>query len=197
MTFGGRNLWSGGISTADVQLQGSEKARHVSYIPTDYEDGKRFLVFQKVEGLKGRTRTFFPISQLDSGYWIAMSILFELVPDLKRLRVLSLQSYRVTRIPDSISHLKHLRYMNFCHTQIESLPESMCMLYNLQFLILSYCYDLVKLPSTFKYLLKLRHLNLKSSTRIGKMPLGMKYLRNLQYLSDFFVSEDGKGLALM
>ena len=71
-----------------------------------------------------------------SGY-LANKVLHDLLPTFECLRVLSLSCYDITHLPDSLGNLKHLRYINLSHTRIKKLPQSICMLLNLQSLVLS------------------------------------------------------------
>ncbi|GAY33065.1 hypothetical protein CUMW_274590 [Citrus unshiu] len=109
-------------------------------------------------------------------------------------QVLSLEGYCIAHIPNSIKDLKLLRYINLSRTLIESLPESISSLFNLQFLLLRTCHRLQKLPSNMRNLLNLHHLDIGGSF-ITEMPSGMNRLKFLQTLSDFIVGRGiGSGL---
>lgn len=73
---------------------------------------------------------------------------------------------------------------------IGCLPESICFLCNLQFLILRGCYQLMKLPSNLRNLINLWHLVVTYVDLIREMRLGIKELKCRQTLSNFIV---GKG----
>jgi Leucine-rich repeat (LRR) protein len=104
----------------------------------------------------------------------------DLLPTLKRLRVLSLSNYiNITKLPNSIGNLVQLRYMNLSFTGIKSLPDKTCNLYNLQTLILSNCCVLTELPVHMGNLINLRHLDI-SGTSIKEMPMEVGGLENLQ-----------------
>jgi hypothetical protein len=115
----------------------SRKARHSSYLVSEYDGIKKFEVFNDLKCL----RTFMPLMLSDSygGNHLTRNVPFELLPKLKRLRVLSLKGYNIYELPESIGDLKHLRFLDLSHNEIRSLPESVGTLYNLQTLILEGC----------------------------------------------------------
>ncbi|XP_057745803.1 putative disease resistance RPP13-like protein 1 [Arachis stenosperma] len=107
-----------------------------------------------------------------------------LFAQLKRLRVLSFEFFprdEHDSLLDSIGDLIHLRYLDLSHSPIVTLPKSMCKLYNLQTLKLSFCRRLKKLPSNMQDLISLRHLDL-SDTPIVEFPESLSKLYNLQTL---------------
>ncbi|RYR70782.1 hypothetical protein Ahy_A02g005087 [Arachis hypogaea] len=107
-----------------------------------------------------------------------------LLAQLKHLRVLSFKFFCVVdhdSLLDSIVHLIHLRYLDLSYLSIETLPESMSKLYNLQTLKLNDCERLEKLPSNMQDLVNLLHLDL-SHTPIKVLPESLSKLHNLQTL---------------
>ncbi|CAL4914177.1 unnamed protein product [Urochloa decumbens] len=112
------------------------------------------------------------------------------------LRALDL-SYTVLEVlPDSVGCSIHLRYLNLRNTLIKTLPETICKLFNLQTLDLSYCYWLMDLPESMNRLVNMRHLCLHLDwdrvTAFRSMPSGIDKLQSLQTLSRFVVaSRDG------
>ncbi|XP_057745763.1 putative disease resistance protein At3g14460 isoform X2 [Arachis stenosperma] len=105
---------------------------------------------------------------------------------LKYLRVLSF--YKLDVLPYSIGKLIHLRYLNLSSTNVKTLPESLCNLYNLQTLILNGCYGLTKLPNCMHNLVNLLHLDLRS-TSLKEMPGGISKLKHLSILYYFVVGK--------
>ncbi|XP_057743229.1 putative disease resistance RPP13-like protein 1 isoform X2 [Arachis stenosperma] len=105
----------------------------------------------------------------------------------KYLRVLSF--YKLDVLPDSIGELIHLRYLNLSRCKINSLPESLCSLYNLQTLILHGCSKLTMLPSGMHNLVNLRNLDLRN-TSLEEMPGGISKLEHLHTLSSFVVGNN-------
>ncbi|CDP03417.1 unnamed protein product [Coffea canephora] len=102
------------------------------------------------------------------------------------LRVLSIASSNAKELPKSIGKLSHLRYLDSSNTPIETLPDSLCKLYNLQTLRLRDCESLRKFPNNFKNLVNLRHFDFfyfDSSSDL--MPLEIGQLRSLQTLPFF------------
>ncbi|KAK7382361.1 hypothetical protein VNO80_01212 [Phaseolus coccineus] len=129
-------------------------------------------------------RTFLPIKFKDSPFNNEKAPLI-IVSMLKYLRVLSFCGFQCQLMPDSIGQLIHLRYLNLSRTSIETLPESLCNLYNLQTLKLYSCVNLTKLPNAMQNLGNLRHLEILG-TPIKEMPKRMGKLNQLQEL-DFYI----------
>ena len=103
--------------------------------------------------------------------------------------MLSLSHYYNIELPESIWDFKYLRYLDVSFTKIERLPESTCMLLNLQMLNLSGSKFLVKLPKNMRNLINLRHLYI-SGTSIKNLPIHMGWLECLQTLTKFVVGKD-------
>ncbi|XP_044495039.1 putative disease resistance RPP13-like protein 1 [Mangifera indica] len=166
-----------------------ERIRHFSYIPCGIEGEERFKGLEKLR----RLRTFLPLFMRSSYYseqFISAKVIFDLLPQLKKLRVLSFERYYITHSPDSIGDLMHLRYLNFSYTRIKCLPESSCSLLNLQTLLLRECSCLMKLPCNLRYLTNLYHLDISGRNLLKEMPSNMKELKNLQMLSNFIVGKE-------
>ncbi|KAG4393206.1 hypothetical protein GLYMA_03G038800v4 [Glycine max] len=137
----------------------------------------------------GRTkflRTFLSIINFEAAPFKNEEAQCIIVSKLMYLRVLSFRDFRsLDSLPDSIGKLIHLRYLDLSHSSVETLPKSLCNLYNLQTLKLFDCIKLTKLPSDMCNLVNLRHLDI-SWTPIKEMPRRMSKLNHLQHL-DFFV----------
>ena len=178
----------------DNPCEMTKKTRHLSYFTTEFDASRKFEVSYKAKGL----RTFLGLKS--SFEWslpsnkITTTVIDDLLLTFKRLRVLSLSTYKNIRVSDSIGNLKHLRYLNLSSTNIERLPDSVCTLYNLQTLLLWKCYFLVELPTNMGRLVNLRYLDIRG-TSLKEMPLQMGKLRSLQNLSNFFVGKhNGSGI---
>ncbi|GMP42217.1 hypothetical protein CsSME_00012033 [Camellia sinensis var. sinensis] len=169
------------------QCKTIKKARHSSYMRKQYEGMKKFEIFNKAMHL----RTFLPFN-LPYGVncHLASNVPFNLLPKLRRLRVLNMSSYDIIEVPNSVGDLKHLRYLNLSNTNIEELPESLGSLYNLQTLMLRGCRQLKKLPTDLGNLIDLRHLDTTNAHSLKEMPLGIGKLASLQTLSNFIVTKD-------
>ncbi|GAV57733.1 NB-ARC domain-containing protein/LRR_8 domain-containing protein, partial [Cephalotus follicularis] len=162
------------------------RARHSSYIRGFYDRITKFEAFQEVKSL----RTFLPL--LGYKYYpgsITFDI-FNLLPKLPKLRVLSLSGYHVTELPDSIGGLKHLRYFNLSNTKVRSLPERTSSLYNLQSLLLRGCNRFRKFPTKMGNWINLRQLDITGVNSLTEMPVEIKELKSLRTLSDFVLGKN-------
>ncbi|XP_057744207.1 putative disease resistance protein At3g14460 [Arachis stenosperma] len=151
--------------------------RHFSYFPPrrlDHPISKVFKSIVKPESL----RTSLNINDLLS--------MESRASKLKYLRVLSFRKLDV--LPDSIVKSIHLRYLNLSWTNVKTLPESLCDLYNLQTLILYECSKLTMLPDGMHKLMKLRHLVLRG-TCLKEMPRGISKLKHMHILEYFVVGK--------
>ncbi|CAL5331082.1 unnamed protein product [Camellia sinensis] len=169
------------------QCKNIKKARHSSYIRELYEGMEKFEIFDKAMHL----RTFLPFDS--PSFWkchLASIVSLNLLPKLRRLRVLNMRSYHITEVPNSVGDLKHLRYLNLSNTDVEELPESLGSLYNLQTLMLRGCEKLKKLPTDLGNLIDLRHLDITNAHNLEEMPLGIGKLASLQTLSNFIVTKN-------
>ncbi|XP_058222902.1 putative disease resistance RPP13-like protein 1 [Rhododendron vialii] len=161
------------------------KARHSSFV-RGYLDGKqKFEIFQKAKNL----RSFLPFGLRDDDSNLTSDVPLQLLPRLRRLRVLSLRRYQIGELSSSIGDLKHLRFLDLTRALIATLPESVSTLYNLQTLILIYCINLSKLPTNMSNLINLRHLDVMGADSLQEMPQKIGKLTSLQTLSNFIVSQ--------
>ncbi|KAK4285347.1 hypothetical protein QN277_002055 [Acacia crassicarpa] len=109
----------------------------------------------------------------------------------KYMRELSLSGYKSFKnLTEGISNLEHLHYLDLSETSVEKLPDSMCLLINLQTLKLRMCFCLLELPSDFYKLVNLRHLDL-DSCGILEMPKYLGKLNQLRTMNQFVVAENG------
>lgn len=126
--------------------------------------------------------------------FMSNNVQHDLFSRLKCLRMLSFRYCGLLELVDEISNLKLLRYLDLSSTEITRLPDTICMLYNLQTLLLKDCCKLTELPSKFSKLIHLRHLELPFRY-IKKMPENIGNLNSLQTLPYFIVEEhDGSDI---
>jgi Leucine-rich repeat (LRR) protein len=118
------------------------------------------------------------------------------LPDVfKRLtciRSLNLSWSSIKEIPNEVGKLIHLRHFNLaCCGELESLPETMCDLCNLQSLDVTWCRSLKELPKAIGKLIKLRHLRIYDSG-VAFIPKGIERLTCLRTLDRFTVCGGGE-----
>ncbi|KAF3945549.1 hypothetical protein CMV_028088 [Castanea mollissima] len=165
----------------------SEKTRYFSYSRLKFDAYKKFEACLGAKGL----RSFLPSNLSVRSGCLSKEVIFDLLPALRSLRVLSLSGYwNLTILPDSIGNLKHLRYLDISRTAIKVLPDSVCTLHNLQTLLLASCHSLTELPANMGWLINLRHLDI-SGTNLIEMPLRMDKLKSLQTLTSFILGKKG------
>ncbi|XP_044482958.1 putative disease resistance protein RGA4 [Mangifera indica] len=97
----------------------------------------------------------------------------------------------ITTIPKEIKKLIHLKYLNLFGQDVEKLPGTLCELYNLQTLDISWCLKLKELPQGMGKLINLRHLINLRTRSLSYMPKGIEKLTCLRTLSEFVISSDG------
>ncbi|XWS32497.1 hypothetical protein CRYUN_Cryun23aG0163600 [Craigia yunnanensis] len=170
-----------------------EKARHLSFICQQYDVSERFEIFNKMKCV--RSFLALPISDQKRYCYLSCKVSHQLLPKLKRLRVLSLSGYFIGELSNSIGDLKHLRYLNLSKTAIRLLPESVSTLHHLQVLILNQCTELTALPVEIHRLIKLSHLDINDTPKLQEMPPGLGNLTSLQVLPKFIIGKAG-GLTL-
>ncbi|KAL5786925.1 hypothetical protein ACOSP7_003874 [Xanthoceras sorbifolium] len=190
----------------------SKNLHHLSYIRDGHFDGiKMFEAFYGVKSLSSLTyngglsdgvkmfeafndlrhlRTFLPV--LPSPFMLRSYLSWDILnvlPKLRRLRILSLKGYEITELSDAIGDLEHLRYLDLSRTAIEVLSNSVGRLYNLQTLKLEYCFNLKKWCEGMEKLCNLRYLNFSWAVHLEGMPSKIGKLISLRTLSDFFVGK--------
>ncbi|KAJ0640300.1 putative P-loop containing nucleoside triphosphate hydrolase, leucine-rich repeat domain superfamily [Helianthus annuus] len=183
------------VKVKDFRKEALEKYRHMSFVREEYEAYSKFKPIKSATSL----RTFLAVSvELEDSweeFYLSSKILVDLLPELPFLRVLSLNGYFISEVPETIGSLKHLRYLNLSCTLITCLPENVGNLYNIQSLILHRCNRLSMLPINFSKLKNLRHLDIRDTPLLSKIPLGIGKLKSLQTLSKIIIGGDN-GLAI-
>ncbi|KAH9751756.1 hypothetical protein KPL71_014423 [Citrus sinensis] len=124
------------------------------------------------------------------------SILRELFSKLACLRALVISQpspiFRpdlnlIREIPENVEKLIHLKYLNLSGLRIESLPETLCELYNLQKLDIRRCQDLRELPTGIGKLKNMRSLLNGDTSSLKYLPIGISRLTSLRTLEKFVV----------
>ncbi|RHN55124.1 putative leucine-rich repeat domain, L domain-containing protein [Medicago truncatula] len=107
--------------------------------------------------------------------------------NISNFRSLHVLKVTLPKVSSSIGHLKSLRYLDLSHGQFETLPKSICKLWNLQILKLDYCFSLQKLPNNLIHLKALQHLSLKNCRELSSLPHQIGKLTSLKTLSMYVV----------
>ncbi|KAH0777191.1 hypothetical protein KY290_008602 [Solanum tuberosum] len=131
--------------------------------------------------LELRSRSLFERVQNPSEGNIEKFLMHDLVNDLAQLRtLLPISFHDGAPLSKRVQHniLPRLRSLR---TWIRKLPDSICVLYNLEVLLLSSCAYLEELPLQMEKLINLRHLDISNSFCL-KMPLHLSKLKSLQVL---------------
>ncbi|XP_058750026.1 putative disease resistance protein RGA4 [Vicia villosa] len=171
-------LASGAESLTSLSI----RVHHIScsvinfYKPIKYNT----IPFKKAESL----RTFL---QLDVPFENTGSF-----PSITSLRALRTSCPQLS----ALKSLTHLRYLELFYCFIETLPESVCKLQNLEILKFDNCLYLSSLPNQLTQLQALRHLVIKNCDSLVSTPSNISKLTCLKTLSIFIVgSKKGFGLA--
>nr|ADK47522.1 NBS2-RDG2A [Hordeum vulgare subsp. vulgare] len=159
--------------------------------------------FERISGLcKGRTYLRTLLSPSESWEDFNYEFPSRSHKDIKELQHVfaSVRALHCSRSPSPIVickaiNAKHLRYLDLSNSDIVRLPDSICMLYNLQTLRLIDCYKLKQLPKDMARLRKLIYLYLSGCESLKSMSPNFGLLNNLHILTTFVVgSGDGLGI---
>uniref|UniRef100_M1DLT0 Disease resistance protein I2C-5 n=1 Tax=Solanum tuberosum TaxID=4113 RepID=M1DLT0_SOLTU len=144
-----------------------------------YGDFEKLTPLYKLEQL----RTLLPTCiDLDNCYPLSKRVQHNILPSLRSLRILSLSHYQIVELSnDLFIELKLLRFLDLSQTDIKKLPDSICVLYNLETLLLLHCSILEDLPLQMEKLINLHHFDISNTYRL-KMPLHLSKLKSLQVL---------------
>ncbi|KAL4277353.1 hypothetical protein AHAS_Ahas20G0298700 [Arachis hypogaea] len=161
------------------------KTRHLSHnAKGNYPISKLLGVCDRVK----HTRTFLEINLEREIPFNMENAPCILLSKLKYLRALSFKCFPLESLPDSIGELIHLRYLDLSNSDIMTLPDTLCNLYNLQTLKLVLCKKLKALPVGMIDLTNLSYLDIRG-TPLHEMPEGMSKLTSLQVLSNYVVGK--------
>uniref|UniRef100_A0ACD5Y855 Uncharacterized protein n=1 Tax=Avena sativa TaxID=4498 RepID=A0ACD5Y855_AVESA len=115
--------------------------------------------------------------------------------EIKQMPVRAMHCYDPSIIHRQVINAKHLRYLDISWSDIFTLPDSVCMLYNLQTLRLDCCSKLQCLPDGMSGMKNLIHLYLFGCDSLERMPRNISLLKNLRTLTTFVVdTEVGRGI---
>ncbi|KAM1471294.1 hypothetical protein FF1_041702 [Malus domestica] len=123
-----------------------------------------------------RSLLFFKVEQIECG--ISLS---DVCRRFKLLRVLELEDMKLRRIPSAIGEMIHLKYLGLRHCSIESLPEEIGWLSNLQTLDILENAKICRVPDVLWKMKSLRHLYMYVCPFAGKWRIDT--LQHLQTLA--------------
>ncbi|KAL7619175.1 hypothetical protein Lser_V15G03625 [Lactuca serriola] len=181
----------GEVDASDMN-EAFDKVRHFSLVDPRSGSYRKLNELQRAKHL--RTFLVMSIGLENNGF------LDKVLLELRFLRVLSVMGLNrmyqgfqiISKVPESIGSLKHLRYLNFSCTKITYLPEQVSELYNLQTLLLHFCFELSSLPESFAKLINMRHLDVDHTPKLNRMPLGISGLTSLQTLTKVIIDKDNR-----
>nr|TKS04594.1 hypothetical protein D5086_0000143190 [Populus alba] len=168
-----------GKATVETSI---ERVRHLSMMLSEESSFPKSI--HKAKGLRSLL-----MDTRDPSLGVALPDLFK---QLTCIRSLNLTRSSIKEIPNEVGNLIHLRHLNVasCY-QLESLPETMCDLCNLQSLNVTLCASLKELPNAIGKLIKLRHLRVVLSG-VAFIPKGIERITCLQTLDVFIVCGGGE-----
>ncbi|KAL9335585.1 hypothetical protein Peur_072766 [Populus x canadensis] len=159
-----------------------ERVRHLSMMLS--EETSFPVSIHKAKGLRSLL-----IHTRDPSLGAALPDLFK---QLAYIRSLNLSGSSIKEIPNEVEKLIHLRHLNLALcVELESLPETMCDLCNLQSLDVTWCGSLKELPNAIGKLIKLRDLRIYRSG-VAFIPKGIERITCLRTLDVFTVCGGGE-----
>jgi Leucine-rich repeat (LRR) protein len=159
-----------------------ERVRHLSMMLS--KETSFPVSIHKAKGLRSLL-----IDTRDPSLGAALPYVFK---QLTCIRSLNLTGSSIKEIPNKVGKLIHLRHLNLARCgELESLPETMCDLCNLQSLDVTGCRSLMELPHAIGKLSKLRHLRIFGSG-VAFIPKGIERITCLRTLDVFTVCGGGE-----
>ena len=159
-----------------------ERVRHLSMMLSEESSFPKSI--HKAKGLRSLL-----IDISDPSLGAALPDLFK---QLTCIRSLDLARSSIKEIPKEVGRLIHLRHLNLAYCRLlESLPETICDLCNLQSLDVIWCRSLKELPKAIGKLIKLRHLRIYGSG-VDFIPKGLERITCLRTLDVFTVCGGGE-----
>ncbi|KAJ6892244.1 disease resistance protein RGA3 isoform X6 [Populus alba x Populus x berolinensis] len=159
-----------------------ERVRHLSMMLSEESSFPKSI--HKAKGLRSLL-----INTTDPSLGAVLPDVFK---QLTRIRSLNLSWSSIKEIPNEVGKLIHLRHLNLARCrELESLPETICDLCNLQSLDVTWCISLEELPKAIGKLIKLRHLRIFGSG-VAFIPKGIERITCLQTLDVFAVCGGGE-----
>ncbi|KAL8268495.1 hypothetical protein R6Q59_002293 [Mikania micrantha] len=102
--------------------------------------------------------------------------------EFQKLKILDLRRCDIEEVPESLGHLELLEELRLTNTDVKHLPDSICMLKHLKYLILQRCVLLKKLPDNLGELESLQTLDLSRCYSIREIPSSICMLKQLKIL---------------
>uniref|UniRef100_A0A7N2LCE7 Uncharacterized protein n=1 Tax=Quercus lobata TaxID=97700 RepID=A0A7N2LCE7_QUELO len=174
------------IAGADCRLDYlDEKTRHVSF-----SSDSSFTKTLSLVKASSKVRTILFTHSKNASNAMDESTLSTLIESFPSLRALDLHGLKIEIMTNFIGKLIHLKYLDLSFNPIETLPDSITTLLNLQTLKLQECRKLEQLPRDITKLVSLRHLDNMGCYKL-RLPQGLQKLTGLQSLLLFIARNNG------
>ncbi|KAK9228891.1 hypothetical protein WN944_021848 [Citrus x changshan-huyou] len=186
------------VDSSQVLVRDEEKNRLLNLLLCESSEKQTTLPIISIVGMDGSGKTtlsrqVFDIDAVKTHFskriWVSASY-----PEIRIARAI-LESLKdgvssdLVEIDTVLQQISHYIQGNR-NSKIAELPESLCELYNLETMELSWCISLKRLPQRMGQLINLWHL-VNDGTSLSYMPKGIERLTCLRTLNEFIATVNG------